>query len=29
VGGVKAGDKVSITTLDNKGEKDTAEATIG
>lgn len=29
VKGAKAGDKVSITTVDNKGEKDTAEASIG
>lgn len=29
VKGAKAGDKVSISTVDNKGEKDTAEASIG
>lgn len=29
VKGAKAGDKVKIETLDNKGEKDSAEATIG
>lgn len=29
VKGAKAGDKVVINTVDNKGEKDTAEATIG
>jgi sulfur-oxidizing protein SoxZ len=29
VKGAKAGDKVAITTVDNKGEKDSAEATIG
>ncbi|MFZ5484013.1 MAG: thiosulfate oxidation carrier complex protein SoxZ, partial [Pseudomonadota bacterium] len=29
VKGAKAGDKVSISTVDNKGEQDTAEATIG
>ena len=29
VKGAKAGDKVVINTVDNKGEKDSAEATIG
>ena len=29
VKGAKAGDKVVINTVDNKGEKDTGEATIG
>ncbi len=29
VKGAKAGDKVVINTLDNKGEKDSAEASIG
>lgn len=29
VKGAKAGDKVAINTVDNKGEKDSAEATIG
>ncbi len=29
VKGVKAGDKVVVTTLDNKGEKDSGEAAIG
>jgi sulfur-oxidizing protein SoxZ len=29
VKGAKAGDKVTISTVDNKGEKDSAEATIG
>ena len=29
VKGAKAGDKVSIETVDNKGEKDSAEASIG
>lgn len=29
VKGAKAGDKVTIETLDNKGEKDSAEASIG
>lgn len=29
VKGAKAGDKVVISTLDNKGEKDSAEASIG
>ena len=29
VKGAKAGDKVTIETVDNKGEKDSAEATIG
>ena len=29
VKGAKAGEKVVISTLDNKGEKDSAEATIG
>ena len=29
VKGAKAGDKVTINTVDNQGEKDSAEATIG
>lgn len=29
VKGAKAGDKVAIETVDNKGEKDSAEATVG
>lgn len=29
VKGAKAGDKVAIETVDNKGEKDNAEATVG